>query len=256
MEKRAMERRCAIVTGAARRIGKALALHLAGEGWDIALHYLTSEQEANEVAETVRAAGRDCRLYRADMRDMAAMEPLIENVFRDFAAPRLLVNSASIFKRDRVRTLDPVLWSEHMHINALAPTLLAKAFGARTPEGGCIVNLLDQKVSYPTPDFFSYTVSKTALATITRLLAMEFRGICRVNAVAPGLTLPSGDQTEAEFQRVHARTPLGVGPTMEEICRAVSFFADAPSVTGQVITIDGGRHLLLPTPPFDDLPSE
>jgi NAD(P)-dependent dehydrogenase (short-subunit alcohol dehydrogenase family) len=251
-----MASKTAIVTGGARRIGRAIARHLASEGWDIALHYLTSDADAQELAAEIRAMGRQCRLYRVDLRKFDDVPAMVDQIFAEFDEPRLLVNSASIFVRDRVQTLDVALWNEHMLVNTLAPAVLAKAFCSKTPKGGCIINMLDQKVSYPTPDFFSYTVSKTALGTITRLLAMEYRGRCRVNGVAPGLTLPSGGQSVESFERVHAKTPLGVGPTVEEICRAISLLADSPSITGQIITIDGGRHLLQPAPPFDDLPAQ
>ena len=145
-------------------------------------------------------------------------------------------------------------WYDHMAINTLAPTLLTKHFCEHGEPGKCVINMLDQKVGFPSPDFFSYTVSKTALATITRLLAMEYHGRCRVNGIAPGLTLPSGPQSVEEFQKSFNDTPLGVGPTIEEICRAVTLFATSVAITGEIITIDGGRHLMKPAPPFVDLP--
>ena len=251
-----MTTRSALVTGAARRIGRAIARSLASEGWDIALHYLSSHADAQGLAAEIRAMGRNCNLYSVDLRNLDEVPSMLDRAVADFEGLQLLVNSASIFVRDKVQTLDIGLWNEHMLVNTLAPAVLSKAFCSRVLQGGCIINMLDQKVSYPTPDFFSYTVSKTALATITRLLAMEYRGKCRVNAVAPGLTLPSGGQSAETFRKVHVRTPLGVGPTVEEICRAVSLLANSPSITGQILTIDGGRHLLQPTPPFNDLSME
>ena len=248
--------RAVLVTGSARRLGRAIARHLAAEGWDVGIHFLTSSKDASEFADELKSMGRKCCLYKSDLRSEADIQTMVNTFKTDFATPILLVNSASIFKRDRVETLDAEIWDDHMRVNALAPTLLTKYFCASVTADANVINILDQKVSWPTPDFFSYTVSKTALATITRLLAMEYHGRCRVNAVAPGLTLQSGDQTAEEFKRVHSNTPLGVGPTVDEICQAVSFLANARSVTGQIITIDGGRHLLRPIAPFNDLPKE
>jgi NAD(P)-dependent dehydrogenase (short-subunit alcohol dehydrogenase family) len=249
-----MDVRCALVTGGARRLGRAMALHLAAAGWDIALHHLTSESEAQETAELIRGLGRTCRIYRADLRQEGDCHDLVDATFADFAAPALLVNSGSVFAHDRVATMETATWDEHMRINTLAPTLLARRFASKQPPGGSIVNILDQKISQITPDFFSYTVSKVALAAITRMLAMEYQPGIRVNAIAPGLTLRSGGQSQEAFERAHRQTPLRTGPTIEDINRALSLLVDTPSITGQIITIDGGRHMVLPEPPYDDLP--
>ena len=250
-----MGTKAALVTGAARRIGRAIAIHLAGEGWDIALHYNTSQAEALSVAEEVRAAGADCRLYPADLTDPAEADRLVEHCVRDFPHACLLVNSASVFKKDTIANLSPGLWDEHLRINALAPILLTRAFHRLSAAQSCVINMLDQKVANATPDFFSYTISKLALHNATRMMAMSLWPKTRVNGVAPGLVLRSGDQTEAQFKAVHKKTPLGVGPSLGEICRAVAMLADTPSITGQVITIDGGRHLLIKFP-FEDVPKE
>jgi len=250
-----MGTKAALITGAARRIGRAIAVHLAGEGWDIAAHYNTSREEALSLQSEVRAAGVECRLYPADLSDPAAADGLVEKCVRDFPHASLLVNSASIFKKDTVATLSPGLWDEHLRINALSPILLTRAFHRMSAAQNCVINLLDQKVTGVTPDFFSYTISKLALHNATRMLAMSLWPKTRVNGIAPGLVLRSGDQTEEQFRQVHNRTPLGVGPSLPEICRAVALLAETPSITGQVITIDGGRHLLIKFP-FEDLPRE
>ena len=250
-----MGTKAALITGSARRVGRAIAKHLAGEGWDIAAHYNTSRDEAVSLQADVRAAGAECRLYAADLSDPAAADRLAEECIRDFPHASLLVNSASIFKKDTVANLSPALWEEHLRINALSPILLTRAFHRLGSGQNCVINMLDQKVANATPDFFSYTISKLALHNATRMLAMSLWPKTRVNGIAPGLVLRSGDQTEEQFRQVHSRTPLGVGPSLEEICRAVSLLADTPSTTGQVITIDGGRHLLIKFP-FDDLPKE
>jgi NAD(P)-dependent dehydrogenase (short-subunit alcohol dehydrogenase family) len=245
----------ALITGSARRIGRAIATHLAGEGWDIAAHYNTSREEALGLQAEVQAKGVQCRLYAADLSDPAAADGLAEACIRDFPRTSLLVNSASIFKKDTVATLSPALWEEHLRINALSPILLTRAFHRLCTQQNCVINMLDQKVSNATPDFFSYTISKLALHNATRMLAMSLWPQTRVNGIAPGLVLRSGDQTEEQFRQVHNRTPLGVGPSLDEICRAVSLLAGTPSITGQVVTIDGGRHLLIKFP-FEDLPRE
>lgn len=248
-------RQAALITGAARRIGRAIAVHLAREGWDIGVHYNTSRAEALSLQGEILAAGVECRLYEADLNGQAAAERLAEAWIGDFPHASLLVNSASIFKRDTVATLTPELWDEQLRINALVPILLTRAFHRLGAGQSCVINMLDQKVANATPDFFSYTISKLALHNATRMLAMSLWPKTRVNGIAPGLVLRSGDQTEEQFQQAHNRTPLGVGPSLEEICRAVSLLAGTPSVTGQVITIDGGRHLQIKYP-FDDLPKE
>ena len=250
-----MAKKAALITGAARRIGRAIAIHLAGEGWDVGLHYNTSRQEAMGVRAEILATGVECRLYEADLSRPEAADPLAEACIRDFPHTSLLVNSASIFKKDTVATLDPGLWDEHLRINALSPILLTRAFNRLCAGQNCVINMLDQKVTNATPDFFSYTISKLALHNATRMLAMSLWPKTRVNGIAPGIVLRSGDQTEEQFQAVHKRTPLGVGPSLDEICRAVSLLAGTPSITGQVVTIDGGRHLQIKYP-FEDLPKE
>src|SRR5262245_23566817 len=250
-----MAAKAALITGAARRIGRAIATHLAGEGWDICAHYNTSRNEALDLEAEVRAKGVDCRLYPADLNDPAAPDRLVERCIADFPHATLLVNSASVFKRDTIANLRPELWDEQLRINALAPILLTRAFHRLCKQQHCVINMLDQKVANATPDFFSYTISKLALSNATRMMAMSLWPRTRVNGIAPGLVLRSGDQTEEQFRAVHRKTPLGVGPSLDEICRAVSMLANTPSITGQVITIDGGRHLLVKFP-FDDLPKE
>jgi NAD(P)-dependent dehydrogenase (short-subunit alcohol dehydrogenase family) len=251
----AMGRKAALITGAARRVGRAIATHLAGEGWDIAIHYNTSRGEALGLQQELTRTGVSCRLYAADLTEPQAAERLVEQCVADFPHASLLVNSASVFKRDTIATLSPALWDEQLRINALAPILLTRAFHRLSAAQNCVINMLDQKVANATPDFFSYTISKLALHNATRMMAMSLWPKTRVNGIAPGIVLRSGDQTEEQFRAVHSRTPLGIGPSLAEICRATALLADTPSITGQVITIDGGRHLLSKFP-FEDLPKE
>ena len=216
-----MGRKAALITGAARRIGRAIATHLAGEGWDIAIHFNTSRGDALSLEQEVTHKGAACRLYAADLNEQDAATQLVEQCVADFPHACLLVNSASVFKRDTIATLSPSLWDEHLRINALAPILLTRAFHRLSAAQNCVINMLDQKVANATPDFFSYTISKLALHNATRMLAMSLWPKTRVNGIAPGIVL----------------------------------LADTPSITGQVITIDGGRHLLNKFP-FEDLPKE
>ena len=175
-----MGTKAALITGAARRIGRAIAVHLAGEGWDIAAHYNTSREEALSLQSEVRAAGVECRLYPADLSDPAAADGLVQKCVRDFPHASLLVNSASIFKKDTVATLSPGLWDEHLRINALSPILLTRAFHRMSAAQNCVINLLDQKVTGVTPDFFSYTISKLALHNATRVLGHRLMASMRV----------------------------------------------------------------------------
>lgn len=243
-----MESRAALITGAARRVGREIALYLAAQGWDLGLHYGRSKDDAESLADEVKAMGARCALYQGDLADSGAPAEIVGLFLTDFPQGRMLVNNASLFEHDTIEDLRLDLWNLHLAVNTLAPTLLMKAFHERGPGTNCLINFLDQKVSNVTPDYFSYTVSKVALFHITGMLARAYAPRSRVNAVAPGLLLPSGEQTVEQYERAHGKTPLGVGATVAEICHAVAFIAAAPSMTGQVITIDGGEHFAAPTP--------
>lgn len=243
-----MKLRAALITGAARRVGREIALHLAREGWDIGIHYWQSEEAAESLAEELRQSGREAHSYRGDLREADAPADVVGRFFADFPNASLLVNNASLFEHDTIGTFKLEHWHDHLAVNALAPTLFMKAFHEGASEKTCMINFLDQKVANVTPDYFSYTVSKMALFHITEMLAQAYCPKSRVNALAPGLLLPSGDQTVGEYERVHDKTPLGVGATVAEICHAVAFIASTPAMTGQVIAIDGGEHLVRPSP--------
>jgi len=248
-------KKAALVTGGARRVGRAVTLHLAKEGWDIAIHYNSSDAEAEATASEIRREGVEAKLYQADLAEPAAINRLMKCFCSDFPHASLLVNNASMFEHDTLETLNLEIFDQQIAVNTRAPILLAKAFHECAGDGSCIVNMLDQKVSNLTPDYFSYTISKDALHTATFMLAMALAPRTRVNAIAPGIVLQSGDLSEQEFANLHVNTLLGVGVSMDEICRTVSFFASSPAITGQVLTIDGGRHLIRPYP-YKDLPKE
>jgi NAD(P)-dependent dehydrogenase (short-subunit alcohol dehydrogenase family) len=239
-------RKVALVTGGARRLGAAIVRRLAADGWLVVIHCNASIQAAEALAAELRGQGREAAVTRADLSDRAAVEGLLDEAARSFGPPTCLVNNASVFHRDDFHTLSWDSWESHLTPNLAAPLFLSKAFAKALPEGeaGNIVNLLDQKVANPNPDFLSYTVSKMGLASLTPILAMALAPRIRVNGIAPGLTLISGKQTEQSFERAWRDTPLGHGSTPEDIAAGVLFLLSTPSITGQTLIIDGGESLV------------
>jgi len=238
----------ALVTGGARRIGRVLALRAAALGYAVAIHHRSAEADANAVKAEIEAAGGRAAVVLADL-SMADVAPPLIDAARDAVGPlSLLVNNASLFEDDRIETLTAASWEAHMAANLRAPVLLAQAFAGQAPDGALIVNLLDQRVWRPTPQFFSYSVSKAALWRATRTLAQALAPRIRVNAIGPGPTLPSIHQSEAAFAAEADRVPLKRRATPEEIADALAYLVDAPSVTGQMIAVDAGQHLAWQTP--------
>ena len=236
----------ALVTGAARRLGATIALALAADGWDIAVHYGTSQDDAERSAEAIRAIGRRATTIQADLRDEAATRDLIAICARELAPPLCLVNSASLFDADSAGDIGYATLERHMRTNLAAPIVLAQAMHARlrARQRGVVVNVLDQKLFNPNPDFLSYTLSKAALQSATTLLARALAPKLRVVGVAPGITLPSADQTRAEFAKAHRRTPLGRSSDPNDIASAIRFLVAAPAITGSTLIVDGGQHLV------------
>lgn len=240
----------ALVTGAGRRLGRAMALHLAGRGLDVAVHYAGSEAEAGEVA---RVAGGRAVALRADLTVEEEAAALLPRAAEALGGPVThLVNSASIFDRDDVASATRASWDRHMAIHLRAPFVLAQAMAAQGLEpgddgeplaAGLVVNLLDEKVLRLAPDFLTYTLSKMALWDLTRLLAQALAPAIRVNAIAPGPTLIAPRQRESHYAAMRAATPLGRGADPGDVCAALSYLLDARAVTGQAIAVDGGRHL-------------
>ncbi len=235
----------ALVTGAGRRIGRAIALDLAQHGWAVVVHYNTGAAEAEEVAEIIRAGGGRAEALGADLRDEAQVEALMPRAVAALGPLGLLVNNASPFEHDTALSATRASWDLHMEVNLRAPFVLTQAFARQLPAAarGCIVNMLDQRVWNLTPYFVSYTVSKSALWTLTRTMAMALAPRIRVNGIGPGPTLPSARQTEEQFDRQCRMMPLGHGTSPQEICAAVRFILAAPAMTGQMIALDGGQHL-------------
>jgi NAD(P)-dependent dehydrogenase (short-subunit alcohol dehydrogenase family) len=235
------------VTGAGRRIGRALALGLARAGWDVAVHYRRSEDEAREVAREIEALGRRSVTLDCDLADESAVRALPARAAQALGTRiSCVVNNASLFEFDDAASFSPALLASHMQANVAAPILLAQALHAATPEGeqSVAINLLDQKLFNLNPDFLSYTLSKAALQSATTMLAQALAPRLRVVGVAPGLTLVSGDQTEAGFAQAHRATPLGRSSTPQDLVDAVCYLASARAITGTTLVVDGGQHLL------------
>jgi len=240
----------ALVTGGAKRLGRVIAAGLARDGWRVAVHYNRSRADAQDCVAEIRAAGGRAEAFEADLRDEAAVVAFVEAVTETLGRIELLVNNASLFERDDALTADRASWEAHMQINLRAPLVLAQQMALRLKAGhrGNIVNIVDNRVWKLNPLFFSYTLSKAGLWTMTQTLAQALAPRIRVNAIGPGPTLPNHHQDTAAFARERAALPLERGPEPEEILDALRFCLASPSLTGQMIALDGGQHLAWQTP--------
>lgn len=237
--------RWALITGAAQRLGRAVALDLAGAGWGVAVHYRGSADAANALVAEIGANGGKAAAVQADLNDKAARHGLVTHAAQAAGAHlSALVNCAAMFEHDTIDTLSEEALQRHMALNALTPAVLAREFAEALPEQarGAVVNFLDFKLASPYPDHFSYTLSKYALQGATELLARALAPRVRVNAVAPGYVLAAPGQSEADFQRLHADTPLEAGPSPQQIAHAARFLIENDAVTGQTIYVDSGRR--------------
>lgn len=236
----------ALVTGAAKRIGRSIALALARQGWDIVVHYRTSADEAQATVNEIQASGRRAASLQCDLSDEAAVKALLPRAIEMLGPIRCVVNNASLFSYDDIADFSVAQLDAHMHTNLAAPILLAQALHDATPEQSqsAVINLLDQKLFNPNPDFLSYTLSKAALHSATAMLAQALAPKVRVVGIAPGLTLVSGTQTVDGFAKAHALTPLGKSSTPDDIANAVCFLAEANAITGTTLIVDGGQHLI------------
>jgi NAD(P)-dependent dehydrogenase (short-subunit alcohol dehydrogenase family) len=239
-------RKVALVTGAARCIGRTIALALAQRGWDVAVHYGNSAADAQATIREIEGLGRRAVALQADLADESAVKALLPAVTKALGRVSCVVNNASLFEHDSASDFSPAALDRHMHVNLAAPLLLAQALHAATPAGAqsVVVNLLDQKLYNLNPDFLSYTLSKATLQTATTMLAQALAPTVRVVGVAPGITLVSGDQTEEGFAKAHKITPLGSSSTPDDVAAAVCFVADSPAITGTTLLVDGGQHLI------------
>lgn len=240
----------ALVTGGGKRIGAAIALALARAGWDVAIHARVADADANSVLSQITALGRRAHLLTADLAAFDQVASLVERANAGLGPLGLLVNSAALYDDDAVGGLEQECWDQHFAVNLRAPVFLAQAFAAQCPPGrdACIVNITDQRVAKLTPRQFSYTLTKCALAAATTTLAQALAPRVRVNAVAPGPTLPSRRQDAAAFAAQESALPLAAGSRPEDIAAAVLYLASATRVTGVSIAVDGGQHIAWQTP--------
>jgi NAD(P)-dependent dehydrogenase (short-subunit alcohol dehydrogenase family) len=235
-----------LVTGAARRLGRAIALELGAHGFDVAVHSRRSADAAGATVADLRALGAAAEAFDADLADEAACRALVPAVVQRFGRLDAVVNNASAFEHDDAFTAAPAAMERQWRTNTAPAVLLAQALHAQLrgcSELGCVVNLLDQKLWNPNPDHFSYTLSKAALQAATVMLAQALAPQLRVCGVAPGVTLPSGPMDEAGFAAAHRMTPLGRSSTPDDIARAVRFLIESPAITGTTLIVDGGQHL-------------
>lgn len=242
--------RNALVTGGAVRIGRAISLALAQRGYGVAVHCNASRNEADALAAEIQAKGGRAMVVQGDLRDLSACQALLPLAQQALGPIDILVNNASLFEYDSLRSATAESWAMHMDANLRAPFFLSQGFAAALPENlkGDIVNIIDQRVWRLTPHFASYTLSKSALWTLTQTLAMALAPRIRVNGIGPGPVLPSSRQSAEQFARQWASTPLQRGAAPEEIAAGLLFLLDAPAMTGQMIALDGGQHLPWPPP--------
>lgn len=250
----------ALVTGAGRRLGRAMALYLAGRGHDVAVHYAGSRDEAEAVAAEIRGMGRRAVTVAADVLIEAQVQGLVGQAAEALGGPlTVLVNNASIFEHDDFTTATRESWDRHVESNLRAPFVLTQGFAAQVPgpvadsagepvAQGLIVNMVDQRVWKLTPEFSSYTIAKAGLWALTQTAAQGLAPRVRVNAIGPGPTLQGGRQTAEAFATQRGATILRRGANPQDICAALGFFLDSPAVTGQMIAVDGGQHLAWETP--------
>lgn len=248
----------ALITGAARRLGRAMALYLAGRGYDVAIHYDRSADEAHATVADARALGVRAQAFQADLLDEAATAALIPAVTAALGPLSVLVNNASIFDYDTIHSATRDSWDRHIGSNLRAPFLLTQAFAAQAaPAGqqdgeplatGLIVNMVDQRVLKPTPEFMTYSLAKAGLWALTRTTAQALAPGVRVNAIGPGPTMIGARQSQEHFDRQRAATILERGADAGDVTAALGFLLDAKAVTGQLICVDGGQHLGWKTP--------
>lgn len=250
----------ALVTGAGKRLGRAMALYLARRGFDVAFHFATSAAEAEAAAQEARALGVQTATLRADLTIEAEMQSLVPAAVAALGGPlTVLINNASIFEHDTLGSATRDSWNRHIESNLRAPFVLTQAFAAQAPAAvpdavgeplarALVVNMIDQRVLKLTPEFMSYTIAKMGLWAFTRTAAQGLAPHVRVNAIGPGPTLQGARQSAEHFAAQRAATVLGRGTNPDEICAALGYFLEAPGVTGQILCVDGGQHLGWRTP--------
>lgn len=240
----------ALVTGGAIRIGKAIVEDLAANGFAVAIHANNSVSEAETLAGDIRARGGRAAVVQADLTETKAVSGLMAQVNATVGPIGLLVNNASLFKKDSLDQIDDDVWDRHFALHVKAPSILARDFARQLPaaSAGLIVNIIDQRVWAPNPRFYSYMLSKAALWTATQTMAQALAPDIRVNGIGPGPTVPNERQNIADFRKQVDALILKAGPELGEFGRTIRFLFDTPSITGQMIALDGGQHLAWETP--------
>lgn len=255
----------ALVTGAGRRLGRAMALYLGARGFDVALHYAASRKDAETLAGELAAMGRKAVTLRADLLIEAQVETLVSKAAQGLGGPlTLLINNASIFEHDSFASATRTSWDRHIESNLRAPFVLGQSFAAQAPRASLddageplaramIINMIDQRVHKLTPEFFSYTIAKMGLWAMTRTAAQALAPDIRVNGIGPGPTLQGARQSAEAFTKQRQSTLLKRGANPADITAALGFFLDSAAVTGQMISVDGGQHLAWETPDVVDV---
>jgi NAD(P)-dependent dehydrogenase (short-subunit alcohol dehydrogenase family) len=236
-------RRTVLITGAARRVGASIARRLAGDGWNVIVHYHRSQAEAKLLADEIRHLGGVCHLVQADLAQRADVENLMPRCVAFEGSVECLINNASVFYYDDISSVSWDSLHDHLSSNLIAPVFLCRDFARLRGDGGCIINILDQKIANLNPDFLSYTLGKIGLSGLTSTLAMALDGRVRVCGIAPGLALISGKQTEASFEKAWRAPPLRRSTTPDEIATCVQYILASPSMSGNTIFLDGGESV-------------
>ena len=246
-----MKNKNLLITGAATRVGKAIALHFAERGWNIALHYFKSSSEAKKLKKTIEQKAHSYKfrtkvvLIKANLKNSKQVEKILPLAKRKFGTINCLINNAALFEKDDISNFTSKSWNDHLNINLLAPTILTKQFAKQASKKTVsnIINIIDQRIFNLTPFFMSYTISKSGLQTLTKTMAMRLAPNIKVNGIAPGPTIKSKRQTNQHFKKQVKSTLLKKSISLEDICDTIEFLINNNSITGQIIAVDSGQNL-------------
>ena len=245
-----MKNKNLLITGGSTRIGKAIALHFSKIGWNVAIHYFNSSQDAKKLKKIIEKNKVKVILIKADLKKINEVEKIIPTARKKLGTINCLINNAALFEKDDISSFKIKSWNDHLNINLLAPTILIKYFVKQSSKKTTsnIINIIDQRVFKLTPIFMSYTLSKSALYTLTKTMAMRLSPNIKVNGIAPGPTIKNKRQSLKHFEKQYLSTLLKKSVDTKEICSAIKFLITNKSITGQVIAIDSGQNLNWKTP--------